>query len=70
MILDLRGQWARDAEISLTQSMGGGVLHLPRDVAIEGLSVARSTQPVDVEAKPPTLRFTASSSMGELEIIE
>jgi hypothetical protein len=70
MMLDLRGAWAQDAEISLTQSMGGGAIRLPRNVILEGVPGRHSSAPVDAELKPPTLRFTISSSMGELEYID
>lgn len=66
MDLDLRGQWVQDSEIVIRCSMGGGVVRLPRDVVIEGLDAPFNIQP-DSEVPPPTLRFSVSSSMGEVE---
>jgi hypothetical protein len=70
MMLDLRGPWAQDAEISITHSMGGGAVRLPRNVILRGIPGRHSDVPVDAELKPPTLTFTISSSMGELEYID
>jgi hypothetical protein len=70
VVLDLRGSWARDADISIVHSMGGAVVRLPRNVIIEGIETSRPAPPVDAELPPPTLRFSVSSSMGEMEIIE
>ena len=70
MMLDLRGPWAQDAEISITQSMGGGAIRLPRNVILQGIPGRHSEVPADAELKPPTLKFTVSSSMGELEYID
>ena len=70
MDLDLRGRWAGDSDISLRSSMGGGVLRLPRDVRIEGLATSRIGDPTETEVEPPTLRFSVSSDMGNLEILD
>jgi hypothetical protein len=68
MELDLGGAWARDAEITIRHSMGGGVVRLPSDVLVEGVEPPRPRLSVaDSELPPPTLRFSVSSSMGELE---
>jgi hypothetical protein len=66
--LDLRGQWITDSEIAIKASMGGVVLRLPRDVTIEGLESDRIRPPEEREIEPPTLRFDATSSMGEVEV--
>jgi hypothetical protein len=70
LVLDLRGPWARDAEISIAQSMGGGAIRLPRNVILQGIPGRQADAAADAELKPPTLRFTVSSSMGELEYID
>ena len=64
MMLDLRGQWRVDADISIHTSRSGGLVRLPTDVGIEGL-VGRGLR-VDPtsETRPPILRFTVSSSGG------
>ena len=67
MVLDLRGRWVADSDISITTSMGGSIVRLPKDVIIEGLDVdGPRGQPTD-ELRPPILRFSTSSSMGNLE---
>jgi hypothetical protein len=70
MDLDLRGQWVADAEIDISGSMGGGSVRLPEDVVIEGIGVGGLEAPSDPELKPPTLKFSTSSSMGELEFYD
>jgi hypothetical protein len=69
MDLDLRGQWMQDSEISINSSMGGGLIRLPRNVAIRGLDSKGPGPPDDSEIKPPTLTFSVASKMGELEIM-
>jgi len=69
MELDLRGQWMQDSEISINSSMGGGLVRLPRNVEIRGLDSGRLRPPDESETKPPTLTFSVTSKMGELEII-
>jgi len=66
--LDLRGEWVTDSVITLNASMGGVVLRLPTDVVIEGLETDRIRLPEDREIDLPTLRFDATSSMGDVEI--
>jgi hypothetical protein len=68
MELDLRGQWMQDSDISINSSMGGGLVRLPRNVEIRGLDGRRPGPPSSPEIKPPTLTFSVSSKMGELEI--
>jgi len=68
--LDLRGQWVQDANISITSSMGGGKVYLPRDVVIERVGAGRPLLKDDTEVKPPTLKLSVSSRMGELTIID
>jgi hypothetical protein len=68
--LDLRGAWRNDADIRIESRMGGGAVRLPRDARIEGLEefgVEPSGLASTAELPLPTLRFTVSSSMGELE---
>jgi hypothetical protein len=69
MELDLRGQWLNDSDIDIQSSIGGAILRLPRDVTIEGLDTGRFRPPEEAEIALPTLRFTTTISMGELEII-
>ncbi|MFQ5719870.1 MAG: hypothetical protein ACE5IK_10020 [Acidobacteriota bacterium] len=67
MSLDLRGAWAADADISIKTSMSGGVVRVPDDVIIEGLSVPGRPANPSAELQPPTLHFSSSSSMGDLQ---
>jgi len=70
MSIDLRGEWQNDADITIDGSMGGGSVWLPDDVILEGLDRGGIDAPVEAELKPPTLRFTVSSSMGDLQFID
>jgi hypothetical protein len=70
MTIDLRGQWLNDSDITIDGSMGGGSVWLPDDVILEGLDRGGIEAPADPELKPPTLRFTATSAMGELKFID
>jgi hypothetical protein len=70
MELDLRGRWLRDSEIEIRSRMGGAVVRLPRDVLIEGLDRGGVRIPEEQELKPPTLSFSVSSDMGEIEFID
>ena len=67
--VDLRGAWQNDAEIEIEQSMGGVTLQLPRNVIIRGLKGRDTPQPAEGEESLPVLRFSTSSCMGELEIL-
>jgi len=67
--LDLRGQWLNDSDIDIRSSMGGTILRLPKSVVIEGLASGGFSPPEETEIPRPTLRFTTSTRMGELEII-
>jgi hypothetical protein len=67
MSLDLRGQWVADCDATVRGHMGGGQVRLPRDIRVEGLAGRRSEGRPQGEVPPPTLRFTAESSMGDLE---
>jgi hypothetical protein len=67
MMLDLRGGWRTDSEITLRGSMGGAQVELPRDVRVEGVPDRTFPPPDNAEVPVPTLRFTTSSQMGEVE---
>lgn len=71
MNVDLRGDWRADARIDVQARMGGGVLRLPRDVRVEGLQTRKGIGSMeDLEIEPPTLTFTTSSELGDLQIME
>jgi hypothetical protein len=70
MELDLNGEWLQDAEIEIDFEMGGGAVVLPDGVRIEGIPDVRATKLDEAEIRPPTLRFSADSDMGELKIID
>jgi hypothetical protein len=66
--MDLGGRWLADAEISIDGGAGGGVLHLPSGVILEGLDLGGIEAPTVPELTPPTLRFSVSTGMGRLEL--
>jgi hypothetical protein len=65
--MDLGGRWLADAEINISGGNGGGVVHLPSGVIMEGLDLGAIKAPTAPELKPPTLRFSVSTGMGWLE---
>lgn len=68
--LDLKGAWVQDSEITISQSMGGGAVHLPDNVLFEGIDAGSFRPPAEQEVPTPTLRFSASSEMGNLEFFD
>ena len=56
-----------DAEININGGNGGGVVHLPSGVIMEGLDLGAIKAPTAPELKPPTLRSSMSTGMGWLE---
>jgi hypothetical protein len=70
-VIDLRGPWQNDADISISASMGGGKVVLPRDLAIEGIDLETPRPQATAELPLPTLRFDISeSSRKSLEFSE
>jgi hypothetical protein len=67
--LDLHGRWVQDADITLKWDMGGLVVELPRDAAIEGLDVEGRSPDTGGEVPLPTLTFTTDGDMDNLEIV-
>ena len=65
--MDLGGQWLADAEITIKGGTGGGVVHLPSGVTLEGLDRHGVEAPGAVDPKLPTLRFSVSTGVGWLE---
>jgi hypothetical protein len=65
--MSLHGRWLRDAEINIKGGVGGGVVHLPRGVIIEGLDRGLIESPPHTELDIPTLTFSVSTGMGGLE---
>jgi hypothetical protein len=68
--IDLRGEWTRDAKITIDQSMGGASVRLPRNVEIRGLDRPSLETPSDDEVPRPVLTFEVSSRMGGLDIVD
>jgi hypothetical protein len=66
--MDLGGHWQRDAEININGSSGGGVVHLPAGVILEGLDLGGIEAHVEPELQPPTLTFSMSTGLGTLEL--
>lgn len=65
--MDLGGQWLADAEITISGGMGGGVVHLPSGVNLEGLDYHGVEAPGAPEPNLPTLTFSVATGMGWLE---
>lgn len=65
--MGLAGNWIKDAEINIERGIGGGVVHLPQGVIIEGLDREPARPPADPEREIPTLRFSVSGGIGRLE---
>jgi len=68
--IDFRGEWQRDATISIDQSMGGVSVRLPDNVEIRGLRRRVSETPSGDEVQRPVLTFNVSSKMGGIDIVE
>lgn len=69
--IDLRGDWARDADISLDVSMGGMGVQVPDNILTEGLDGLEGTDKLlktDNEVPQHTLRFIIREKMGEIEL--
>jgi hypothetical protein len=66
--MDLGGRWLADAEIEIHGGMGGGVVHLPSGVILEGLDLGSIEVPTPQELNPPTLKFSMSTGAGYLEL--
>lgn len=77
--VDLRGQWAQNSDVYLHVTMGGMAVRTPRDVFVEGSDGEGNSlehlnardgklQDSATEMPLPTLRFTVSQKMGEIEI--
>lgn len=65
--MDLGGDWRNDAEITIKGRAGGGVVHLPGGVVLEGLR-RHGVEPIDSpETNLPKLTFSVSTGMGWLE---
>jgi hypothetical protein len=68
-VIDLRGEWLRDADITIDSNLGGGSLQLPEGVIIEGLEGYTGLHGGhEPEIAPPTLRFTVTQRRGEWEV--
>ena len=68
--LDLRGQWMRDADVSIAIGMGGGAVRLPKDARIVGLPGERIVVQRDPEIQPPTLTFSVSGDPDSLKFLD
>jgi hypothetical protein len=76
MLVDLKGEWLRDAEVNVNFSMGGCRIWLPDDVHVEidrasvGLGERRIEQPdqSEIPEDAPTVTIKAAGTMGELRI--
>jgi hypothetical protein len=65
--MDLGGRWLGDAEINISGGDGGGVVHLPSGVIMEGLNRGAIEPPIAPELKLPTLKFSVTTGRGWLE---
>jgi hypothetical protein len=66
--MDLGGRWLADSEIEIDGGVGGGVVHLPAGVVMQGLDLGSIQVPTPSELNPPTLTFAVSTEMGYLEL--
>jgi hypothetical protein len=66
--MDLGGRWLTDAEINIRGGMGGGTIHLPSGVIMEGLDLGSIRVPTPLDPEPPTLKFSVSTGMGWLDL--
>lgn len=62
------GEWRNDGEISLSTSMGSGVLTVPEDVVVEGTSELSLGVDPNPEIPLPVLSIDTSSFNGEIQI--
>jgi len=65
--MDLGGQWLADAEITINGGTGGGVVHLPSGVILEGLERRGVEATGAPQLNLPTLKFSVSTGVGWLE---
>ena len=65
--MDLSGRWRGDAEIGISGDTGGGAVHLPRGVNLEGLARRGVERSGRSDPQVPTLRFSVSTGIGRLE---
>ena len=69
--LDLRGAWARDANLRLIGAAAGGSVWLPDDVRITGLDDSRGIRfDEDPEVPRPTLNLSISETMGRFVVMD
>jgi len=68
--MDLGGLWLADAEITIHGGTGGGVVHLPTGVILEGLGHRGAGATSAPETGLPTLRFSVSTGVGWLEFAD
>lgn len=66
--MDLGGRWLTDAEINIDGGIGGGPVHLPSGVILEGLDLGAIRVPEPADLEPPTLRFSVTTGLGYLEL--
>jgi hypothetical protein len=67
MDLDLRGEWVRDADVSISFGMGGGAVRLPENVRVVGIPDDKLEAPSVSEIPAPTLTFSISGNLEDLE---
>lgn len=65
--LDLRGRWTADADVRITSRMAGGVVRLPEDVRVLGLSLQQIPLPGEVREGLPLLSFTFDGDPDDWE---
>lgn len=69
--IDLRGDWARDADIHIDVAMGGMGVQVPENVQVVGVDPENGTFiTADREVPLPVLRFSVKEKMGEIEVYQ
>ena len=71
-LVDLSGDWLRDADVEFQVAFGSGALHLPESANVLGFDDVpfRLVVPSDEEIPAPTLRLSTHFDMGDIEVID
>ncbi len=69
--LGLEGRWVRDCEVNLSVNMGGMSVRVPQDVHVSGAEGHEAGLRTGAPEVPvPTLHFSLSEKMGEVELLQ
>lgn len=68
LVLDMRGNWRQDSEITVRVRQSGGEIQLPEDMPVEGLDTFDLGTMRKSETPRPTLRFSPDSRLEDVVI--